>query len=333
MSAARSEVLPESQVPPSVPARKSHQHLIYCAILLLLPALFLLSSILIVRSASFPKVSADPFLLFSDTPFTAKDQDCDILIFGDSTAATGVDPLTVQERTGLKTCNIAQSQSILAIMGTKPLDTFLRHNRPPQVLVLQFAPETLSIAREDFFWPEGLTVLLRHDFGPRAIYRLARNLHQSYGFALWAIKYRISSLRSVPNLHLTETLYRQHRGLIVLPKPPESRCEMTFSYEPPDASWIRSLRAKYSTAATQVIVNVSPIPTCAANAVQISSSLHRLTDNALPLYPIRLFCDLDRHLNLDGAIRFSQQLAQQILSKTPKTPRHDAVKLQTSRAA
>ncbi len=195
---------------------------VYSAILILLPALFLLSSIPIVRSASFPKIAADPFLLFPDYAFGLVHEDCKILIFGDSTAVTGLDPTSVQAATGLKTCNIAQSQSVLAIMGTRALDVYLEHNRPPQFLVFQLAPESFAVRRGDFFWPEGLTVLLRRDLGPRAFFLLATNPGQAYGFAIWAIKQKVASLRSVPDFRTTEALFEQRRGLLVLPKPPET---------------------------------------------------------------------------------------------------------------
>lgn len=65
----------------------------YILALLLIPLAFLGSSILIVRSASFPAVSADPFLLNLDYAFDLKHADCAVVIFGDSTALTGIDPM------------------------------------------------------------------------------------------------------------------------------------------------------------------------------------------------------------------------------------------------
>ncbi|HEY4049197.1 MAG TPA: hypothetical protein VGM27_20235 [Acidobacteriaceae bacterium] len=302
----------------AAPSRSSHASkrgfAAYCAILVLLPALFLSSSIPIVRSPSFPKIAADPFLLFPDYAFSLVHEDCEILIFGDSTAVTGLDPTAVQTSTGLKTCNIAQSQSVVAIMGTRALDEYLKHNKPPRFLVLQFAPETFAHSSKDFFWPEGLTVLVRRDLGPRALFLLATNPQQAYAFAMWAIKAKFASLRSVPDLEMTETVFEQRRGLLVIPKPPETACYQNRVLHPSEPAWIRSLRAKYSSSATQVIVNVSPVPSCAKNIATISSSLNGITDNQLPVYPIHLFSDLDRHLTLEGAERASAALARQILA-------------------
>src|SRR5271167_557911 len=128
---------------------------------ILIPLLFLLSSIPIVRSTSFPAESKDPFLLNLDYAFSLKHVDCEIVIYGDSTAITGIDPTVVEQSSGLKTCNIAQSQSILEILGTMALDTYIANNAAPKFLIMQFAPETLAQDRKLIFWPEGLTLLFR----------------------------------------------------------------------------------------------------------------------------------------------------------------------------
>src|SRR5258708_17281497 len=64
----------------------------YVLLMLIIPALFLASSIPIVRSQSFPLESGDPFLLNSDYAFSLKHVDCEVVIYGDSTALTGLDP-------------------------------------------------------------------------------------------------------------------------------------------------------------------------------------------------------------------------------------------------
>jgi hypothetical protein len=316
MSMATTQISAPEAVSRTGPSRTfARSAAVYSAILILLPALFLFSSIPIVRSASFPKIAADPFLLFPDYAFSLVHQDCEILIVGDSTAVTGLDPTVVQAATGLKTCNIAQSQSVLELMGTAALDDYLRKNRPPKFLIFQLAPETFAHARKDFFWPEGLTVLLRRNLGPTAFLLLATHPKQAYGFAIWAIKAKLASLHHVPDFHTTEVLFQQHRGLLVLPKPPEAACSQNWPLHPPNLGWISSLRERYSSPSTQVIVNVSAVPSCANNLPQITSLLSGITDNELPVYPIHLFCDLDRHLTLEGASRASAKLAQQILAR------------------
>ena len=93
------------------------------------------------------------------------DRQCDVLVFGDSTAMTGIDPAQVQAATGLRTCNIAVTNAVLAVVGNLPLDHFLAHNARPRLLLLQFSPEDLE--PESHVWTrsiyaEGLLELLRH---------------------------------------------------------------------------------------------------------------------------------------------------------------------------
>jgi hypothetical protein len=75
------------------------------------------------------------------------------------------------------------------------------------------------------------------------------------------------------------------------------------------------LREKYSAHGTRVLINVSPIPACTPDAARFASGSRDVTDNSLSLYPIGLFCDLDRHLTREGAERASLEVAKQILSQ------------------
>ena len=307
---------PDCQVEGRTTARSNVRYQIYVSAVVLIPLLFLLTSIPIVRSASFPAQSGDPFLLNPDYAFSLKHVDCEVVIFGDSTAVTGVDPLTVGGVTRLKICNIGQSRSALEILGTLALDTYLTNNAPPKYIVMQFAPETLARGSQDLFWPEGLTLLLRKKPIPYALLVLARHPVESYGFALWAIKAKIGTLfRSSADFSATEAIFQSRGGLLVLPKPPETRCIKRPSYQPPRASWVRMLRDRYSGSATKVLINVSPIPTCTPDAAGIAAGNRNVTDNSLALYPIGLFNDLDRHLTFEGAQRLSLEIGDEILSR------------------
>ena len=288
---------------------------LYLLIVVALPFAFLLSSIPIVRSASFPRDSADPFLLNPDYAFSLKHADCDVLVFGDSTALTGIDPTTIERSTGLRTCNIAQSQGILEILGFMALDSYLENNAAPQFIVLQFAPETFSRDGKHFSWEEGFTLLLRKKSVVEALPALARHPVGFYYFALWAIKAKLTALfYPPPDFSAMEAIFQSRRGLLVLPKPPATHCTRTTPYVAPELSWVRMLREKYGRPGTRVIIDISPLPTCAPYVGQIAAATREVTDNALPLFPIGLFSDLDRHLTLEGAERSSLEIARQILT-------------------
>ncbi len=286
----------------------------YVLIATLVPAIFLLSSIPIVRSATFPGRSGDPFLLNPDYAFSLKHVNCDIVIYGDSTAVTGIDPKVVSRATGLKACNIAQSQSIFEVLGPLALDTYLQNNTAPKYIVMQFAPETLVRGRDDFFWPEGLTLLLRRHSVFEALPTLVRHPIQTYNFAMWAIKTEVDSFRHPqPDFSQTTAIFQSHEGLLILPKPPQTRCTNQVKYVAPTQSWVTQMRQTYTSAVTKVFIDVSPIPDCAPDMEKIITGSRGVTDNLPPVYPIGLFCDLDRHLTLEGAERASLAVARQIL--------------------
>jgi hypothetical protein len=296
----------------------SHLRLqVYVLLMLLIPGVFLASSIPIVRSNSFPLASGDPFLLNSDYAFSLKHVDCEVVIYGDSTALTGLDPTVVSRATGLKTCNIAQAQSIIQILGMLALDTYLQNNAPPKYVVMQFAPETLSRGRSDFFWPEGLTLLLRKKSLFEALPTFIRHPVQAYNFSIWAIKAKVASFIKPPiDFASTEAIFRSRGGLIILPKSAETHCLNSIAYVQPTVDWVQNLKDKYANNGTRVLINVSPLPTCSPIAALVAAGTRNVTDNLLSLYPIGLFCDLDRHLTLEGAERASLELAEQLVAGT-----------------
>jgi hypothetical protein len=297
---------------PSVMARLRYQ--LYLMVILGIPAAFLLSSIVLVRSSSFSRIAGDPFLLNPDYAFSLQNVDCGILIYGDSTAVTGIDPTVVSRVTGLKSCNIAQSKSALEVTGLIALDTYLRNNKPPKYLLIQFAPETLS--RDPYFyWPEGLTILLRRKPLPVALLTMLRHPVESYNFAMWAVRAEVTALEGhTPDFSSTQAIFAAHGGLLILPKPAETSCNHNVPFRAPAEAWIDQLRRRYSINGTRVLINVSPLPSCVTDAQRIADSMKNITDNTLELYPIRMFSDLDRHLNMEGAQRSSEQIGKQILA-------------------
>jgi hypothetical protein len=303
------------------PAIDRWRYATYIFIVLLFPFVFLLSAIPIVRSSSFLRVSGDPFLLNADYAYSLRQQNCQIVLFGDSTAVTGLDPLLVEQLTGLKTCNIAQSQSILEIVGTSALDTYLKNNTAPKYIVIELAPETFTREHLDFFWAEGLTILVRRKSLPEALSVLMLHPVEAYNFSMWAIKAKLSSMAGPgPDFAAMQSIFESRHGLLTLPKPPETQCYRSKGVPPPSAKWVKQLRDRYTVNGTRVLIDVSPVPTCAPEADRIQASMSSITDNSLPLYPISLFCDLDRHLTYEGAERSSTEIAHQIASLNHDRP-------------
>ena len=118
-----------------------------------------------------------PYNQVENYPFSLNHDDCEILIYGDSSAMTGVDPVRLEALTHRKACNISQTQPTVVATGTLPIDLYLKQNALPKHLVIQLAPET-------FYQRHGLDTLagfdpimlmMRHDPGYVTTKKLLQN--------------------------------------------------------------------------------------------------------------------------------------------------------------
>src|SRR5579859_3101721 len=121
--------------PPSISqtVTSSRTSLRYCVTLLLLPLLAIPAFIALGRSNFFLHHGASVWVRSNDAVFEMANRDCDVLIFGDSTAMTGINPDVVESNTGFKTCNIAVTNAVLAVTDNLTLNHYLAHNAKPKV--------------------------------------------------------------------------------------------------------------------------------------------------------------------------------------------------------
>ncbi len=78
-----------------------------------------------------------------------KHEDCDVVIYGDSSSLTGLDPDIIQGITGLKTCNLSEGVSIESVVGSLfPLDNYLKNNKRPLFLLTMYAKLVPSLHRQ-----------------------------------------------------------------------------------------------------------------------------------------------------------------------------------------
>ena len=100
------------------PERTSRRYFYYSLTLAIVPLVAVLASFLIARSSWYLRHQRNSYLAISDYPFTLKNAGCEVIIYGDSSALTGVSPPVIEATTHLRTCNIAQPNTALAIVGT-----------------------------------------------------------------------------------------------------------------------------------------------------------------------------------------------------------------------
>lgn len=293
------------------PARKSF--VTYCLVLAASPLFAIVISVFIARSAFYIRHQRNSYLTISDYPFTLKGKDCEVLIYGDSSALTGISPPVIESVTSLRTCNIAQPNTALAIVGTFALDSYLQNNAPPKFLIFQFTAPDFSPRDPDRLYEEGALQLVRHKLDLQTLGLFARHPLQSLEFSEFILKtasvdwnWRVEiSARSWAEV-------RSSNGLFSSPAPPLQNCVGPLEVRPPDPSWIDQLRSKYSRAGTRVLIYSAPYPECDSSFEYYSTKLSTLADNKLQRFPIHLFNEKN-HFTREGAELNSAHIAEDVL--------------------
>ncbi len=277
----------------------------YCLLLVLLPLLAIPALIALGRSDFFLHHGASVWVQANDKVFDTRQRQCDVLIYGDSTAMTGIDPDRVEEQTGFRTCNIAVTNAVLAVTGNLTLDHFLANNPKPKVLLIQLSPDGFqpeSSVWKHTVYAEGMLELLRHG-QPAATRRLLiTHPAESVAFAGYAAGYTAwYGIKSVwyhaTSLRPEEDTLTVRNGFFTLPSPARTSCEAATSIvsgsNPQQIAFSRSIvanyRNSYSDQAAVVLVNVAPIPECDQNLAAYTQELDGITSNSVLPMPVGYF--------------------------------------------
>ncbi len=319
-------------IPPASLAADRRSALRYLLTLVLLPLLAIPAFIALGRSDFFLNHGASVWVRSNDAVFRMHDRACDVLIFGDSTAMTGINPDVVERNTGLKTCNISVTNAVLAVTDNLTLNHYLQHNAPPRVLLVQLSPD--SFQRENRSWhrtiyAEGLLELLRHGSPEEAHRTLVRHPQEAIAFAGYAAGF--SAFYGIKDVwfHLThlrpeEDLITVHNGFFTPPAPPRTSCDPAVAAGPDTSAadspraLVDDYRSHYASRTGLVLVNVAPIPSCDQNLAAYSSQLDGVTSNNLLPLPIGLFND-GRHYTAVGSNVVSSLVSEELNEVTSQT--------------
>jgi hypothetical protein len=297
----------------------------YCILLFFLPLLIIPAFIRLGSSDFFLRHGASAWVRANDAVFDMHGRNCDVLVFGDSTAMTGINPEVVERNTGFKTCNIAVTNAVLAVTHNLTLDRYLAHNAKPRVLLVQLSPDGFlpeSRAWNRSIYPEGILELLRHGAPAEARRTLLTHPQEAIAFAGYAAGYSAYFVLKDLWFHTTalrpeEDAVTVRNGFFTPPAPARTACapELTVVLNSPPSDYARSLvndfQNTYTGRAGVVLVNVAPIPSCDRNLAAFSARLDGITSNALLPLPIGLFNDT-RHYTAIGSAVVSRLVSQEL---------------------
>ena len=330
------DVVSSADAPCSASPRDLSLH--YCLLLVLLPLLAIPACIALGRSDFFLHHGASVWVQANDQVFDTRDRDCDVLVFGDSTAMTGIDPDKVEEQTGFRTCNIAVTNAVLAVTGNLTLDHFLAHNGRPRVLLIQLSPDGFQPENHSWhqtIYAEGMLELLRHGSSADARHVLWTHPEESVAFAGYAAGFTAWYAMKDVWFHAThlrpeEDTVTVHNGFFTPPSPPRTSCEpaarLVSNATPERIAFSRSLvtgfRDAYADRAGVVLVNVAPIPDCDQNLAAYSEELDGVTSNLLLPMPIGYFNNCC-HYTARGSEIVSTLIAKELNRVASRNPSID----------
>ena len=304
-------ISPEPQPTRSSPTRRAY--IFYCLAIASVPVLAVVASFFIARSSWYIRHQRNSYLAISDYPFTLRNSNCEVIIYGDSSALTGISPLPIEAATSLRTCNIAQPNTALAIAGTFALDSYLKNNARPKFLIFQFtAPDFSPWDSNGRLYEEGALQLVRHKLDLQTFRLFARHPMEALEFSEFILRSALLEKdwtagtyeRAWAEIRLTQ-------GLFTAPMSPLTHCLGDLEEKAPDARWIRNLREKYSVGGTRVLVYAAPQPECDNSYEYYAEKIAPLADNRLQRYSIQMFNEKN-HFTREGANLNSARIASEI---------------------
>ncbi len=252
--------------------------------------------------------------------------DCDVVLYGDSSALTGLDPQLIGKITGLKACNIAEARGIEDVVGLQfPLDAYLRTNKRPRFILMLLGPTGFVPNKKAFteYSTEGMIYVLQYDHSREMLQGLRHRPRWLLDFTFWAgqtvLEYELKQL--LPWTRRVNVDTRKQRadrnGFWPFPLPPEVNC----NYSKPNpavatgnADDVAATRRRYGVDGTHVIIDISPISNCDPYEGLYRRQLDGLHDNALVTLPMPYFNDADVHFTAIGSAYVSTEAANQILA-------------------
>ena len=295
----------------------------YLTFVLVIPFAFFLLTFPLAASRRFLSISRRSLWHATQYRFVLPpQQNCDVIIAGDSSGMIGVDPRTLEARTGWKTCNIALPYIGTALAGTRVLDAYLAHNQPPLFIVFHLSSNHLHaptlnedngivdgwlMVDEHFPLDEKLGIFVRH---PLDTLRFVT--------AVWK---QFLTTKPILRPDWTGGAYRAdiesqiaNRGWMAeAGTSPDVVCGWQAPELHTERSYLDSLTKRYTRGVTRAIIWANPARDCDDRIGQYRANAKTLGLLTTSVYPRALFFDAF-HLNAEGAARNATELGDYLES-------------------
>jgi hypothetical protein len=303
---------------PPVSLAQRHRLFLYLMLPIGSPFLLLATALLILPSHWFALRSQNAYLINLAYGATLHGEDCQILVYGDSSAMVGIDPSIIRTRTGLTACNIAEFQPMTALNGTMVLDTYLDHNKPPRFLVFLFAPENLDPQSQRHNGPfEAIVYRMRQPHRLASLLFLAsQHPEELVGWVESGLRFTLVHLFSKPASVEVQHLRARTHGQLPIDAPTLATCEDLRRDALPDEVWVAGLRSKYGRSGTTVLVDATPVPDCDPSLSFFQQHSSGVIDNRIETLPTSAYTSDGRlHVNSKGSSLFTNILANQLVDQ------------------
>jgi hypothetical protein len=310
------EVTDEDHAP--VSPQKRRRLYLYLLLPIASPFLLLAAAVLILPSQWFALRSQNAYLINLAYGATLRSEDCQILIYGDSSAMVGINPSIIRARTGLSTCNIAEFQPMTSLNGTIVLDTYLEHNKPPRFLVFLFAPENFDPQSEHHNGPfEAIVYRMRQPHRlANLFFMVAHHPGELVGWVESGLRFALVHLFSRPASPEIQHLRARTHGQLPIDASTLVACDDMNRDAPPDKAWVAGLRSKYGHSGTTVLVNATPVPDCDISLSFFRKHISGFIDNQIETLPVPAYTSDGRlHVNAEGSLLLTQMLADQLAKR------------------
>jgi hypothetical protein len=294
---------------------------LYLLPIVLVPLLLLAFAFFVIPTRSFELRSGNTYLANLGYGATLFHHDCQVLIYGDSSALVGLNPEVIRQQTGLTTCNIAEFEGVTLVSHMLLVDRFLQNNPPPRFLVFFYTPEDLSIPDD---WEsfnvgtfEAVTLQMQRNRSLGSSFLLAQHPSIAFAWAEQGLRMMLMQAHSAPVSPAAAMTRANTNGQLPMATDAIAKCDGNLRNRLPDPGWIGSLRQHYGTNATRVIVDATPTVDCDASLPFFQQHLNGLIDNG-PYQPISISnysADGRLHANQRGSQLLSTLVATQILNQ------------------